>query len=217
MECYINILYYINIYKKWWKYILSIALITMFCTAVFSFLTPSKYISTVTVIFSDSSSSGASSIEKFLGISDITMGGSSYGEIISAIIGSKRMAKDINVFLELNKNAKFKYKISTRNIASGLAIDVVGDDAVFTEKVANYAVQNLDKINSELNITPNKPMAKVLDSAGYGIGQSRQISRKTFVAGFGIFLLMSFYIFFSDYIKKVKALSNSQEGRLENK
>lgn len=206
MEYYLNIMYYSNIYKKWWKYILSIALIAMFFTVIFSFFIPLKYISTVTIISLDSSASGVSSLGKFLGISSNILGGSSSNEIISTILGSRRMARDISAFLESNKNTKFSYKISTRNIAGGLGVDVLGNDPLFTEKVANFAVQNLDKINSELNITPNKPMAKVLDPAGYGVGQSRQIPRRAFVSGLSVFLLISFYAFFSDYIKKIKAL-----------
>ena len=121
-----------------------------------------------------------------------------------AMLKSKRMAKDIDTFLVFNKQVKFKYSISASSVISGLIINVTGNDPAYTEKVANFAVQNLDKINGELNITPSKPMVKVLDPASYGSRESRQTPRKTFIAGLTAFLLMSLYIFFSDYLKKLK-------------
>ncbi len=204
MEYEFNLLYYINTYKKWWKSILKLMIIVMFLTALSSFLVQPNYISTVTIISAESSGlSSLSSLNKILGIPAFGIGGS-FNDIILAILKSKRMEKDISNFLELNKQVKFKYSISAVSITSGLIINVIGNDPAYTEKVANFAVQDLDKINGELNITPSKPMVKVLDSASYGIKGSRQIFKKVFVAGLAAFLLMSLYIFFSDYLRRLK-------------
>ncbi len=191
-------------YKKWWKTIVKLMVIAMFFTAIFSLLTPVNYVSTVTIISADSGgSSSASSIGKLLGMSGFSAGTSS-NDIVMAMLNSKRMAKDISSFLELNKQPKFRYKIEVIPIKSGLIINVEGNDPAYTEKVANFAVQNLDKINGELNITPSKPIVKVLDPASYGDRESRQAPRKILIAGMLVFLLMSLYIFFSDYFKKLK-------------
>lgn len=207
MEYDFNILYYINMYKKWWKTIVKLMVIAMFFTAIFSLAIPVNYVSTVTIISADSGgSSSASSIGKLLGMSGFNVGTSS-NDIIIAILNSNRMAKDIKTFLEFNKKQKFSYAITTNTIAAGLAINIKGNDPLFTEKVANFTIQNLDKINSELNITPSKPMVKVLDPATYGTRESRQTPRKVFIAGLAAFLLMSLYIFFSDYIRKLKGVS----------
>jgi len=192
-------------YKKWWKAIVNLVVVSAFFTVIFSMLMPASYLSTVTIISADSGSATASSLSKFLGFSGISTGTSS-DDIVIAMLKSKRMAKDIASFLELNKQTKFRYKIETTSIKSGLIISVRGSEPLFTEKVANFAIQNLDKINGELNITPSKPIVKVLDPASYGAKESGQIPRKAFIAGLAAFLLMSFYIFFSDYLKKLKEI-----------
>ena len=201
MEYEFNILYYINVYKKWWKNIVKLMIIAMFFTAIFSMLLPVTYVSTVSIISADTSANTASSIGKFLGISNMA---SSSNDIIISMLNSNRMAKDIAQFLEFNKKQNFRYSIIIHTVTAGLAIDVKGNDPAFTEKVANFAIQDLDKINAELNITPSKPMVKVLDSAVYGSKESRQTPRKILIAGISVFLLMSLYIFFSDYLKKLK-------------
>jgi len=206
MEYDFNILYYINMYKKWWKTIMTLMIIAMFFTAIFSMLIPITYVSTVSIISADTSATTASSIGKFLGISNVA---SSSNDIIISILNSNRMAKDIAQFLEFNKKQNFRYSVIIHTVTAGLAIDVKGNDPELTGKVANFAIQNLDKINSELNITPNKPMAKVLDPATYGIRESRQIIRKVFIAGLLIFLLVSLYAFFTDYLKKLKGSSGA--------
>jgi len=178
--------------------------IAMLFTALFSFIIPPKYISTVTLISADSGGSQAtSSIGRLLGMSGFSTGTSS-DDIVIAMLNSKRIAKDIASFLELNKQPKFKYKMEISTVKSGLIINVRGNEPAYTEKVANFAIQDLDKINGELNITPSKPIVKVLDPASYGIRESRQILRKVFIAGLAAFLLMSLNIFFSDYLKKLK-------------
>ncbi len=204
MEYDFNILYYINMYKKWWKTIAKLMIIAMFFTSLFLLRIPPNYVSTVTLISFENSSLESSSLGRFLGISNFSSSTSSK-DIIIAILGSNRMARDIRILLEAYKNPNFNYSITTRNITGGFAIDVRGRDPALTEKIANFVVQNLDKINSELNITPNKPMVKVLDAAGRGGQGSREIPRKMLITAIFSFLIASSYIFFLEYLQKLKA------------
>jgi len=66
-------------------------------------------------------------------------------------------------------------------------------------------MQNLDKLNNELSISSNRPMVKILDAAVRGTPESRQVPRKLFVSAMAAFLISSFYIFFSDYLRKLKS------------
>lgn len=204
MENTFNILYYIYIYKKWYKTIINLVAISMFFTLIFSLSSPVKYVSSVTIISTNAGGdTGLASIGKFLGISNIS-GMNSSNDMIEAMLKSRRMAKNIKEFSELNNKPIFSYSISTISIAAGLRIDVKGNDPVFTQKVANFAIANLDKINEELNITPSKPMVKVLDPASSSARESRNILQKLFVAAIGAFLIISFYIFFEDYLRRIK-------------
>ncbi|MFC1667050.1 hypothetical protein ACFL0P_04205 [Candidatus Omnitrophota bacterium] len=197
-----NISYYINIYKKWLKAIVLLISIAMFFTMCFSLTRPASYISTLTILSTPATGS-TSALERFFGISTAS-GQSSFHEVIISILASRRMTKDIREKFSLDKNPKLRYGIGTRPITGGLAIDVKGSDPAFTQKIANFAIQNLDKINTELDITPRKPMVTVLDSASHGVRQSKKILRKMLMSGIFVFLLMSAYIFLSDYFKKTK-------------
>ncbi|MFA5388606.1 MAG: hypothetical protein WC312_02495 [Candidatus Omnitrophota bacterium] len=206
MEYDFNILYYLNMYKKWWKTIVKLMAAAVFFTVIFSLLMPASYVSKVTIISTDSVGGGVSSvssISKFFGIAGISKG-TSYSDIIFVLLKSNRMTKDIKNFLELNKQPDLKYKINTREMIAGLEIEVKGANPAFTEKIANFIIQNLDRINGELDITPAKPMVKVLDPASYGEKESRQVIRKAFIAGLFAFLLISLHIFFYSYLKKIK-------------
>ena len=44
-------------------------------------------------------------------------------------------------------------------------MEVKGRDSKLVSDIANFCVKNLDVINTELDITPQRPMAKVLDAA----------------------------------------------------
>ncbi len=206
MDYDFNILYYIDIYKKWWKAILSVMLISMFLTGLISWFMPTTYVSTVTILSTGGGSSAGSggSLGRFLGLSGLT-GGTSSNDIIISILQSRRMSSDIRDRFGLDKKPGFKYKIETREISAGMAIDIKGSDPLLTEKIANFAVRDLDKINTELDITSVKPMVKVLDPAIRGTRSSRQIPRKILIAGLLSFLLLSLYAFFSDYLKKLKS------------
>jgi uncharacterized protein involved in exopolysaccharide biosynthesis len=194
-----NILYYINIYKKVWRKIVITGMFAMFVTFVLSSFAPVNYVSKITFLTAKEESP-AGYLGKVFGVS-----GSSSNDVILAILQSKRMAKDISEAFELDKKKKFNYNMEIHNIKGGLEVGIIGTDSVLTEKIANFTVANLDKINTELNITTAKPMVKVLDPAVRGVSQSRRILRKMLIAGVLAFLIISIHAFFSDYIKKLKS------------
>ena len=203
MDYDFNILYYINMYKKWWKRIVFTMFVSMFLTMCFTFFQPASYISTVTLLSTGGDQSTTGSLGKFLGISGLT--GNSSTDVIAPLLNSRRMAKDISNKFNLDKKPRFRYKIETHKVIGAFVINVRGDEPVLIQKIANFAVDNLDKINMDLDITPNKPMVKVLDPAVRGTRESRQTPRKILVAGLLAFLLISLYAFFSDYLRKLKA------------
>ena len=200
-----DILYYIDIYKKFLKIIIVVMFISMFITAVFLFFQPNSYVSTVTILSADIGQSQAASmgsLGKFFGISGMST--DSFSDIIMSLVDSKRMENDIKVQFNLDKNPDFKYSVITNKITGGIAIDVKGTDPDLTGGIANFIVQNFDKINIELSITSSRPMVKVLDVAVRGKKQSKQMPKNMAVSGMFVFLVMSLYIYISDYIKNIK-------------
>jgi len=201
MDYDFDIFYYIDMYKKWWKNIALVIFVSMFLTMCFLFFQPPSYISTVTLLSTEGGQSTATtSLGKLLGLSN-----SSSTHVIVPLLNSRRMAKDISDKFNLDKKPRFRYKIETSETKGAFVIKVKGKEPVLVQKIANFVVGNLDKINMELDITPNKPMVKVLDPAVRGVRQSRQTPRKIFIAGLLSFLLVSLYVFFSDYLKKLKS------------
>ena len=132
MDYDFNILYYINMYKKWWKQITKIVIISIVFTMIFSLLMPVSYVSSVTLILSGGGGgSSPGSIGKLLGIAGLS-GTDSSTDIIASLLSSRRMAKDIRDKFNLDKNRKFRYGINTREIKGGFAIDVTGSDPFLT-------------------------------------------------------------------------------------
>ncbi len=204
MDYEFNILYYINIYKKWWKRIVFVMVFSMFFTMCFSWFEPVTYISTVTLLSRGGGGTSEGSLGKFLGLAGLSADSST--DAIVPLLNSRRMTRDIRDKFDLGKKPGFRYSISTSKMVGAFAINVTGTDPVLTERIANFVVENLDKINMELDVTPNKPMVKVLDPALPGVKQpGRRGQRKIIVAGLASFLLISLYAFFSDYLRKLKS------------
>ncbi len=201
MEYEFNILYYINIYKKWWKKIATVVVVSVAVVFIFSAIRPVDYVSRVSLLSSaDTGSSSVSSLGKLLGL----QAGSSSSDAIVALLKSRRMVKDINEEFNLKEKPNFRYSIENKEMLGGMIIEVTGSDPVLTKEIADFTVKNLDKINSELKITTAKPMVKVLDEAVKGVPKKRNILQKIGVMALLAVLLMSFYAFFSDYLKKLK-------------
>ena len=199
MEYDFNILYYIDMYKKYWKIILFVIILFMCLTFCFSIFSPVAYVSTVTILQpGGSESAGNSTVAKLLGVSSTN----SSMETINLILKSRRMANDISEYIKPYKKSTSWWQIIPSGAFPGIIVR--GSDPDLTEKVANFCMQNLDKLNNELSISSNRPMVKILDAAVRGTPESRQVPRKLFVSAMAAFLISSFYIFFSDYFKKLK-------------
>lgn len=199
MEYSFNIFYYVNIYKKWWKPIVVIMAISMILTMISSLMKPPVYVSKVTLLRKESSSSSSSPLGNLLGISS-----RSSGDVIYAVLASRRMAKDITEKFKLSEKPDFWWGINTWPAVGGTGIEVQGNDPLLVQQIANFSVENLDKLNAELNITPNKPMVTVLDKAIYGVKKPKATRKKMVISGMGSFLIFSLYIFLLDYVKKLK-------------
>jgi len=200
-----NLLYYINIYKKIWKAIIMVMIVSAVLTFVFVSVQPVSYVSTVTLLSTEITQPQqfTEGIGKFLGISGFAANSSS--DIVITLLSSRRMSADIRREFDLDKKPGFRHKLETTKMQNGIYVNVNGTDPLLTEKIANFAVVNLDKINTELSLTPNKPMIKILDPAVYGAKESKQIPRKMLIACIMSFLIISLYAFFSDYLKKLKS------------
>jgi len=114
------------------------------------------------------------------------------------------MAQDINERFKLGENPKLWWRVHTYRVMAGMGIEIRGPDPRFAQKVAEFTIENIDKINSELKITTDDPMVKILDPATYGVRQSRGTLRKMIVAGMFSFLAFTLCLFFLDYFKKMK-------------
>ena len=130
--------------------------------------------------------------------------GSSYDTII-ALLGCRRMNRDIRQRFNPDGKPGIWWSIASYPISCGFAVDVKGPDPDLTEKIANFAIQNLDRINVELEISSEKPMVKVLDEALRGSPLPRDFLKNILAAGMFSFLACSCYIFLVDYLKTFKA------------
>ena len=199
MENNSGVLYYVNIYKKQWKFVLVFVVISMFFAMIFSLSRSETYSSTVTILTQAAGVGSASGLEGLLGIR------ASSDDIIVTILKSGRMANAINDRFSRSKGKKkIWWKISVWKIPAGLNINVKGADPVLTRDIANFVVDNLDKINEKLSITPNKPMVKLLDPAVLGVKLPDPALKNMFIAGMLSFLLVSSCIFLLEYFKKLK-------------
>ncbi|MFH1848141.1 MAG: hypothetical protein ABH825_02860 [Candidatus Omnitrophota bacterium] len=201
----VNILHYVDLFKKSWKGTFFLVAISAILTMIFSMFLPSTYASSAKLILKSGGSSAGSyagGLGKFLGISDL--GGKDSSDMIVAIIKSRRMAKDIEDQFKLSAKPKFWWEISTTLEPGSLVVDVRGSDPALTEKIADFTIHNLDKINTELEITTEKPMVKILDKPSYGVREPKNTLRKMLIAGLLTLLAISFFNFFLDYINRLK-------------
>lgn len=205
-----NLLYYIGFFKRWWKVIAFTVVISMVLTAAIASKAPTTYVSRVTLVSSAEPPSGSTtaSLGRFLGISPMY----SSGAPIVALVKSRCMQKDIIEHFGLEKKPKFRWEVDTSTVNECMEIVVRGSEPALVQKIASFAVENLNKINEELDLTPKKPMVKVLDCATYGSPRSKQIPKKIFVSGILAFLLISVCGFLVDYINRLKHNQTAKKG-----
>jgi len=192
MEHKMDIMCYLNKYRL--RYIL-IIFICVSGVVYFSIFKPRPYVSTTVVLLSVENSQAAfqSSIGKFLGLSGYS--GDTMKDVIISMIQSNRMGNDIIRRFNLDKTSAPGYKVNVSEVMGGLSINVYGPDPKLTRDIANFVVEDLDKINIELSITASKPIVKVLDVAENGLPQSRNILRNLLVAFLIYFFIVGTHIF----------------------
>jgi len=192
MEHKMDIMCYLNKYRL--RYIL-IIFICVSGVVYFSIFKPRPYVSTTVVLLSVENSQAAfqSSIGKFLGLYGYS--GDTMKDVIISMIQSNRMGNDITRRFNLDKTSAPGYKVNVSEVMGGLSINVYGPDPKLTRDIANFVVEDLDKINIELSITASKPIVKVLDVAENGLPQSRNILRNLLVAFLIYFFIVGTHIF----------------------
>jgi uncharacterized protein involved in exopolysaccharide biosynthesis len=202
MRYEIDIFHYLNIYKKEWKKMAALILLTMLITMIVTLLQPIMYRSTISVL-SPKEGGGMGNLGSYLGLS----AGPSSDDIIFSMLKSRRMSNDINEHFNLKNKRKFWWEIDTYIVTGGFAVEVKGSDPELTRDIANFSIANLDKINSELQITTQKPMVKVLDPALRGAPVAKKVSNRVAASGLFTLLLHAFFLFFKDYFSQLKKAS----------
>lgn len=202
MKYEIDILYYLALYKKEWLRMILIVLLAGCIAAFLGYRQPLVYQSTVKILCLKEAGRVAS-MAKYFGLPELSVG-TAADVTIFEILESRRMREDINKHFNLKDKPGFWWSLSHYYTTGGFAAEVRGPDPEMTMKIANFAIENLDNINEDLKITPNKPMAKVLDSAIRGTPIDRKISRKVVASGLFGFLFYTLFIFLKDYLHQAK-------------
>ena len=198
----IDIFHYIELYKKHWKKMIFLVLCAPLFTAVFQSIQPMTYKSTLIALSSKEGSQGAN-IGSYLGIPNLSIGSNS-DDVIFSMLKSRRMRNDISERFDLKKKRGFWWSLDTYIVTGGFAVEVKGSDPDLTRDIANFAVENLDKINLELQVTSQKPMVKVLDSALKGAPSNKDMLKKAIASGLFVFFAYMLFIFFKEYFSKIK-------------
>ncbi|MEI8176618.1 MAG: hypothetical protein WCG78_07110 [Candidatus Omnitrophota bacterium] len=199
-----DLLYYVALFKRAGKRLAVALPVVVMVTGLFSALMPTVYISTTTILLSSGSTGSAiSSLSRLLDVP--VLSGSSGEDVLISILTSKRMARDIGEQFSGSSRKKVWWDISTRPVTGGMAINVRGPDPELTKNISRFCIQDLDKINGELQITTNRPMVKVLDEAVAGSPASKQVARKMVIAGILTLVLTMLGEFFVDYFKTMRA------------
>jgi len=209
MEDKLNILYYINIFKKYRKKILFLMVLAVTVVSVISFFKKPVYTSTCSILLSeDASGPSLSNLSKFVGFSGFSFGNSSAKTVIS-IVKSRRMMEDI-YSKELKKKPDFKFELEVYDTTqSTLIIEVKGRNPKLVSDIANFCVKNLNDINDELVITSQVPMVKVLDAAIPAIEpDSRQILKHLSMAVIFAFFVGNIFFFGLEYYRTLIAMEN---------
>lgn len=200
----LNILYYFGIFKKYYKKIAMLVICAVFIAVIISVFRPPTYTARCTILLTEPSSGPSiSNLSKFIGFAGFSFDNSSANTII-AIVKSRRMSKDIYLnFPELNKRLNFNLKIEVYDTTTGtVVIEVKGADNKLVADIANFCARNLDAINEDLDITPQRPMVKVLDEAiPLQASDSRHTSKRVIIGAIFAFVVGSFFFFALEYYR----------------
>ncbi|OGF50353.1 MAG: hypothetical protein A2231_02345 [Candidatus Firestonebacteria bacterium RIFOXYA2_FULL_40_8] len=211
-----TLLDYWNIIYKYKTFIISVTTIACILTLIISLLMPKIYTATTVVLPPEAEKGGKLS---FLGSSFLSsslpdlMGGDANTNMVLAMLKSKRMAEDVvnkfnlieiykvktigTAIASLQKNTNIlltKEKAITLNVDSPLP--------QLSSDIANFYINNLDLMNSDLSITSAKPVVRVLDRAYPPEKKSKpNISSNLTMTFFIAFIISVLIAFIRDYIK----------------
>ncbi|MBU1147542.1 MAG: hypothetical protein KKD11_04250 [Candidatus Omnitrophica bacterium] len=202
MKYDIDIFHYLDIYKKHYKRIIALVTLTVFIALIAQNFQPKVYRSTL-IALSSPEGGQAANLGSYLGLPNLAMGNSS-DDLVFSMLKSRRMSKDINNHFNIKRHPKLWWSLDTYVVTGGFAVEVKGSDPEFTRDIANFAVENLDKINLELKVTSQKPMVKVLDSALKGDLANKNTAKKGITSGLFVFLVYTLFIFFKEYFSQMK-------------
>ena len=208
MRYEIDIFHYLELYKKELKKLILLVVIAVGVAAFTEYMQPVTYKSTVIALSSKQGAGQAVSFGGILGLGNIYIANSS-DEVVFSILKSRRMNDDVNRQFNPNNKPRFWWELDTYIVTGGFAVEVKGSDPAMTKDIANFAVENVDKINLELQISPSKPMIKVLDLAINGVPVKRNISKRCIAAGLFVFLMYTLFIFFKEYFSNMKMSKNA--------
>ncbi len=202
----VTIFYYTNMLKKWRIAIIGIVGFSMLVSFCLTIIKPPVYATTISLLVTGDNAMG-SSIGNILGAANLIGLSNPNRDTIIAIVNSKRINKDIREKFTSNGTSPW-FELSELGYAGsviGFYLTVKTHDPALTQSIADFCIKDLDRINSELVITPNRQMVKVLDPGGYGTRQSGYLLRNVLIAGICSFLAICCYVFFSEYIEKLKS------------
>lgn len=200
----IDVFHYFSIYKREWKKMIFLIVVVGVAAAVIGFVQPTIYRSTAIAL--SSKEGGGQSLNfggGILGVSNVFVSNSS-DDIIFSILKSRRTSIDINEHFRLKDRPGFWWVLDTYIVTGGFAVEAKSTNPEMSKDIVNFAIENLDKINQELQITPNKPMIKVLDYAVKGVSVKKEVSKKIIASVLLAFLIHALFIFFREYFCQLK-------------
>lgn len=197
-----TLLYFLRILLKYIYILVPLVTITAAFLTYDQLRKPILYQTTVsTLALSEGGSVSPLSYLQKLGIMVTSGGLGDTASLIGSIIYSRRMAKDI-----VKKFGKSPVSLTTYATGPMFTIKVIADDPKLAVNVANFCVVNVDKINNELDISPTKPLLKILDPAENAIPLPRPIARKVLFPTLFVGLVGCSLAILLDYIKTKKLI-----------
>jgi uncharacterized protein involved in exopolysaccharide biosynthesis len=147
--------------------------------------------------------------------------GKTTSDLIISMLKSRRIAEDAVKEFNLHRLSKKKYLSDTiRRLQSSIRISkskegaisvtVRGTNPELVADIANFYVSNLEKMNTELNITSAKPMVYILDRAAIPDKKSSPTIKLNMVTAGVVSLFVSIMVVFAvEGAGKMKKNSNS--------
>ena len=163
-----GVVYFINILRNYRINLIIFIILGSLVGFIKSYFTPTIYRAQVLSFLPREKISNYLSHRSFNGmVLDLNSGSFSALTALS-IITSRRMREDINEHFDLINKPDFELiDIIAYNVVP-LLTEVKGTDPKLVKDIANYCVSNVDRINAELNLSPEKPLLKVIDCAESG-------------------------------------------------